>query len=84
MDYIKSFLPLIVPDLGEIGLLVRQENCGLIVPTCDATNIAQAIIYLLNNPSKAKIMGQNGHRAFLQRYNWNIEKKKLLNVYKAL
>ena len=84
IDYIKSFLPLIVPDLGEMGLLVQQENCGLIVPTCDATSIAQAILHLLNNPSKAKEMGQNGHRAFLQRYNWNIEKKKLLNVYKAL
>ena len=84
LDYIKSFLPIIVPNVGGMGLLVKEENCGLVLPSCNATSIAQAILYLLNNPSKAKEMGQNGHKAFREKYNWDIEKKKLLQVYRNL
>ncbi len=84
MDYIKASLPVIVPDLGDIGLLVRQEECGVIVPSCNAESISRAVLSLLDNPDIAEKMGRNGHNAFLKKYNWNIEKKKLLKVYQAV
>jgi len=84
LDYIKASLPVIVPDLGDIGLLIRQEECGVIIPGCDAESISRAVLSLLDNPDIAEKMGRNGHNAFLKKYNWDIEKKKLLKVYQTV
>jgi glycosyltransferase involved in cell wall biosynthesis len=46
--------------------------------------IGDAINYILNNPKEAKIMGQNGRKMVIEKYNWDIEKKKLMNLYKQL
>lgn len=84
IDYLKASLPLIVPDFGEMGRLVREEKCGLIVEVWNGINIAKAILYLMENPSKTDEMVKNGHKAFLYKYNWDIEKEKLLKVYNGL
>jgi glycosyltransferase involved in cell wall biosynthesis len=39
---------------------------------------------MLTNPEKAIEMGKNGRKAFLEKYNWEAEKPKLINLYKEL
>ncbi len=46
--------------------------------------IANAIKYIFENPEEAKKMGQNGRKAVEQKYNWENEEKKLLEVYNIL
>lgn len=84
LDYLKASLPVIVPDVGEMGRLVREEQCGRIVEIWDGVNVAKAILFLLENRSKAEGMRKSGHKAFLAKYNWDIEKEKLLKVYQWL
>jgi len=84
VEFMKSSLPIIVPDYGEIGLIVKEESCGLSIPTCDEIALAQAINFLLDNPEKAQQMGKRGRAAFVSKYNWDIESKKFLSVYENL
>ena len=46
--------------------------------------IGEAINYILNNPKEAKKMGENGRKMVIEKYNWDIEKKKLIDLYQEL
>jgi len=82
--YMQAALPIVGPEFGEIGQVVREEKCGILVDTTDPEQIAKAIIHLLENPEEARAMGQRGRRAIEEKYNWEIEKKKLLQAYSEL
>ncbi|WDU82031.1 glycosyltransferase [Caloramator sp. Dgby_cultured_2] len=55
----------------------------MVDPT-DPEKIAEAIDYLIENKELAYKMGENGFRAVFERYNWDVNEKKLLNIYKKL
>ena len=82
--YMQAGLPVVGPDFGEIGLVVKEEKCGILVDTTDPREIANAIIYLLEHPEEAKAMGERGKKAVEEKYNWEIEKSKLIKLYKSL
>jgi len=63
---------------------IEKYNCGICVEPDNIEQIAEAINYLLENPKIAKEMGQNGRRAVLEEFNWDIEEKKLLGLYESL
>ena len=37
--------------------------------------------YLVEHPGEAKKMGANARKAVLEKYNWEAESKKLLDLY---
>ena len=82
--YMQAGIPIISSNFGEVGKIVEEESCGILVDTSSPQEIADAIIYLLNNPDKAQMMGQNGRRAIEEKYNWDKESKKLIKLYKDI
>ncbi|MCH7786165.1 MAG: glycosyltransferase, partial [Chloroflexi bacterium] len=79
--YMQAGLPIVGPAFSEIGQVVREEGCGVLVDTTDTTEIAAAIIDLLENTNKAEKMGMLGRKAVCERYNWEVEGQKLLKAY---
>jgi glycosyltransferase involved in cell wall biosynthesis len=79
--YMQFGIPIVAPMFGEVGQIVQEEECGILVDTTDPQQIANAIIYLLEHPEEARAMGKRGRKAIEEKYNWEIEKKKLLKVY---
>ena len=63
---------------------MNENECGLTVSPKDSKAIAEKTLYLISNPKLAAKMGLNGRKAVLERYNWGIEEKKLLDAYKTL
>ena len=83
-DYMGAGLPIVGSNFKELCLVVKEENCGILVDATDPNQIAEVIIYLLKNLDVAKEMGKRGRKAVEERYNWQIESKKLLKVYNSL
>ena len=84
-DYMASGLPVIVSDSVVWGAVVRKYDCGVVVE--DPNNkkeIAQAINSILDNPERARIMGENAKKAALEEFNWNSQEKVLLELYKNI
>ena len=52
--------PIVASKVGGIPDLVQHEHNGLLVPPGDAKALAAAIRQLINDPEKAKLMGQRG------------------------
>jgi glycosyltransferase involved in cell wall biosynthesis len=64
--------------------LVNDTKCGLIVEYENVEQLKQAIITLQGNPELRRLLGTNGRKAFLEKYNWTKMEEKLLRTYEAL
>lgn len=83
-SYMQASLPIVGPTFGEIGRLVLEEGCGLLVDTTDTNAVAAAILELLHNPERAAELGYRGRAAIETKYNWEIEQGKLVAAYSSL
>jgi len=83
-EYMLAGIPVIASDFQILKDIVNEEKCGLCVNPLDAKDIGEAIEYLASHDEEAKEMGIRGKEAVLLKYNWEIEKKKLLEVYEGL
>lgn len=84
IDYMKASIPIIGTSYKESALIIKENNCGILVNIWNKDDLAKAITYLLENPIKAEEMGRMGRLAFEEKYNWDVEKLKFLKVYNNL
>ena len=80
-EYMIAGLPIIASDFEEFKLIFDEIKCGLNVDPKDPNKVALAIDYLIENPVQRLVMGKNGKKAILDKYNWDIEKIKLVKFY---
>ena len=75
---------MVATDLELWKEIIEGYDCGICVDPHDPHAIANAINTLVNNPDKARQMGENGRRAVKEKYNWATQEQTLLNLYKTL
>ena len=83
-EYMMAGLPVICTDFKLWKDIVDQWHCGICVNPKDVNAIHQAINYLIHNPEESSRMGKNGRKAVKEEFNWSMEEKKLLDLYKKL
>lgn len=83
-EFMAAGIPIIASDLPLLKKLVEEQGCGICVPAYQPEAIAEAMNYIIENPGKAKAMGEKGRKVFLEKYNFGTEKKKLLDLYQQL
>lgn len=83
-EYMSAGIPVVASDFPLWRRIVEEAGCGLLANPTDPESIAEAIRYLLTHPVEAEEMGRRGQRAVLERYNWAIEARKLLALYKEV
>ena len=49
--------------------IVKNNETGILVPPKDANSLSEAILYLMKNPNKAKVMGENGKNLVKEKFN---------------
>jgi len=83
-EYMAAGLAILSSDFPAWKSVVENNSCGLCVNPSDEQSLASAIDYLLSNPDEAEAMGRNGVLTVSERYNWTIEERKLLDLYKKI
>lgn len=83
-EYMSAGVPVIGSNFPLWKQIIEGNKSGLCVDPLDPQAIAKAIDYLVAHPEEAEQMGRNGQRAVHEKYNWNIEEKKLLDFYATL
>lgn len=83
-EYMSAGLPVIASDFPLWREIVVGNQCGLCVDPMNPHEIAGAIDLLVDDPERAKRMGENGRAAIRDRYNWSVEERKLLRLYGEL
>ena len=83
-EYMSASIPIITSNFPLWREIVEGNECGLCVDPLNPKAIGEAIQYLIDNPAQAERMGENGRKAVEVKYNWPVEEKKLLDLYKDL
>ena len=83
-EYMAAGLPLIGSHFPFWKDIIEKNNCGILVNPESPEEIANAIEFIIANPDDAKRMGENGRKAVFEKYNWEPESRKLINLYKTL
>jgi glycosyltransferase involved in cell wall biosynthesis len=83
-EYMSAGLPVICSNFPKWKELVLENNLGLCVNPMDDNEIANAINYIISHDEEAQVMGANGRKAIMEKYNWEKEKIKLERIYDSL
>jgi glycosyltransferase involved in cell wall biosynthesis len=83
-EYMFCRLPVIASNFTNLRQIINDAQCGVCVDPKRPDQAARAILHLLARPKLREKLGENGRNAVLKTYNWDIEKKKLLDVYRDL
>lgn len=80
-EYMMAGIPLISSNMEEWAKIIKSYNCGLLVDPDDIDSIADAINYIIDNPDKAKEMGDNGKKAAMDFFHWGTQEEILFEIY---
>lgn len=84
-DYMLGGLPVIAPEFAQqIASVIKNADCGILIDSSDAKQIAEALDRLACNPKESERLGNNGRYAVLNEFNWENEALKLVKMYEEL
>lgn len=83
-EYMSAGIPVIASDFSLWKKVIEGNDCGICVDPLDVNKISEAIQWVLDNPERAAEMGRNGRKAVVNKFNWETESKKLINMYETL
>ena len=79
-ESMEAALPLLLADVPVYRELVNKYDCGVLVDVNNKDSIRQGIEYLVINKERAYEMGQNGRKAVIEHYSWDVASKLYLKV----
>jgi glycosyltransferase involved in cell wall biosynthesis len=71
MEAMAAEIPVIASDVGGIPELVEHGRNGLLVPPGDDAALADALLSVLGDPSRANALAAAGRRTIEQRYSFD-------------
>lgn len=83
-EYMAAGLPVVASNFPLWRRFVEEPDCGLLVDPLDPKASAEAYQWVLDHPAEAEAMGKRGQDAALERYNWEPEGRKLVDLYRRL
>jgi glycosyltransferase involved in cell wall biosynthesis len=83
-EYMSAGLPVLASDFPLWRSVLVVEGTGLCADPTDAGAIAAALRAALADPEAATTMGERGRRLVRERYRWDHEERKLLDLYREL
>ncbi len=82
-DYISAGIPVIASDLPEIGRIINEYGCGILLSKVTPGNLSEVFSVLKNRPEKLAQFRRNASKAS-ELLNWHIESKKVVELYKKV
>jgi glycosyltransferase len=91
VEMMMHALPLIVTATSGLNEII-DDTCGFKIPVIesadkvepDTSALADRILYLLQNPEKAKEMGHNARKRYLENYSAGVFRDNMLKIYKII
>ena len=75
--------PIICTKGTRSGDITEREQCGLVIDY-NKEALREAIIKLRDSPELCKKLGKNALKAAINKYNWELEEKKLVKIYEKI
>ena len=77
-EYMSLGLAVLSCELNlEIKKIIEKNQCGILIENEEAEDLAEALMYIINNPQEVIKMKYNSYKATVEEYNWNSYQKLL-------
>ncbi len=83
-EYMSAGLPVICSNFPLWKEIIETNECGICVNPSDPKSIADGIKKIATSYKFAAKFGKNGELAIKERYNWEAESIKLIDLYNNL
>jgi glycosyltransferase involved in cell wall biosynthesis len=83
-EYMAAGIPILGSDLPPIREYVLGNEAGLVAEPTDPSSHAEQVNVLMQSAELAEQFGANGKVAFLEKYQWETESEKMLDLYNDL
>jgi glycosyltransferase involved in cell wall biosynthesis len=83
-EYMSAGIPVVCSGFPAWVTIVERHGCGIWVDPRSPQEIADAIGWILEHTDEAREMGDRGRRAVQSLYNWEVEERTLLDLYRDL
>jgi len=80
-EFMAAGLPIVCSDLPDQVDEVEGNDCGLLARPEDPASFVTAILKLAGDRALARRLGQNGQKAFRERYSWEAQGPALQKFY---
>lgn len=77
-------IPVIASNFGEIGKIVKESECGVLVDPDDEKSITDAMIRLSRDPNLREGLARNGRETMRTKYSWEEVEHRLAEAMKQL
>lgn len=84
LEAMGAGLPVIATDVGGNQELVRNGQTGILIKPGDVEELANSIIYVLNDMERAKKMGETGKRKVEEFYSMEKVSQDWLDLYREV
>jgi len=75
--------PIIATRGTRVAEITEREDCGIVVDFSKEA-LKEGILKLKENPKLCERLGRNAFQAYKNRYNWDIDSKRLIKLYQIL
>ena len=79
-EYLLTGNPVVITKVGDIPLFLKDEESALLAAPNNAQDFANKICWAIDNPEKAKAIGENGKNVAKRSFNYLTETKKLVDI----
>jgi len=79
-EYLMTGNPVVVTKVGDIPLFLKDGESALLADPNNAQDFADKLCWAIENPDRAKGIGENGEKVARQSFNYLTETKKILNI----
>lgn len=84
LEAMASALPVVATPVGGTPELIKDKECGHLVPVGDSSALANATIRLLDDRSMAESMGNRGYDMVVNKHTWEVVAQKTERVYEEV
>lgn len=83
-ESMEAALPIICADMPIYRDIMKEYKCGILVDPLNEQQIHEAIQYLVTHKEEAWRMGQEGRRAVIEKYSWDVLSITFLKIVNGL
>jgi glycosyltransferase involved in cell wall biosynthesis len=77
-------VPIVSTDVGGIKEIIDNEKCGLLFEKGNLTEGVEKVSMLIQNPQLCKMLGENGKKAIMEKYNAQSFRNQMTRLYNNL
>jgi glycosyltransferase involved in cell wall biosynthesis len=83
-EYMAAGVPFVASDHPTTRLFTEGDDVATLVPAGDTAAFAEALGSLLDDPERQRAMSERGPELVRESYNWELESRRLTDVFDSL